>query len=224
MINRRRALRKGDEFMNTWRQAGIVVSMVVLVGGGFHSMCLADSEEGSRSSGRMPHGTMPHMGGGYGGGEYGNMERHHGGLSPLSMKDSLGLSDEQVNQLRPIEVDYRKAMIHHAADLRIAMIEFGTLLDAKEPDKGAINGKVDEIVALQKKMMMYRVDVLLKVKGILNAGQYDQFRSTLRNRMEGMGHHMGEEMMREGMGPHGQGSGIHPEPGHGTMGETPRQP
>lgn len=194
--------------MNTWRKAGIVAGMLILMGGGLYSMGLADPEGGHDSPGKSPHGSMPSMGGAHGGGEYGGMKGHHGGLSPLSMKEALGLSEEQMNQLRPVEMDYRKAMIQNGADLRVAMIDLGTLLDAKDTDKPAISGKVDEIGALQKKMMMYRVDVLLKVKGILNQGQYEQFRTTLRQRMEGMSHHMGG-MMKEGKEHHSRDSDRH---------------
>ncbi|GJL69123.1 MAG: hypothetical protein NPIRA06_17580 [Nitrospirales bacterium] len=44
----------------------------------------------------------------------------------------MGLSDEQVNQLRPLELEYRKTMIQNGADLRVAMVDLGMFTDAKK--------------------------------------------------------------------------------------------
>ena len=198
--------------MNGWKMAMVVGGVLCVLGGGA-SWTLADP-----AGGHHPPKGMPHMGMGHGEPHEG-MEGHHGGLSPLSMKTELGLSEQQEAQLRPLEMGYRKAMIQNGADLRIAMMDMGALLDAKSPDKAAINSKVDEIGTLQKKMMQYRVDVLLQVKGILNPDQYATFREKLRQRMEGLSHHSGG--MSEGMQGHGAYSGNHhgqEEHGYGEKG------
>ena len=184
--------------MNVWKTTLAIGGVLCLLGTGA-SWTLADPGEGHH-----PQEAMPHMGMGHGA-EHEGMEGHHGGMSPLSMKEELGLSDEQQAQMRPLEIEYRKAMIQNGADLRVAMVDLGSLLDAKVPDKAAIDGKVDDIGVVQQKMLRYRVDVLMKVKGILTPEQYGQFRTTLRNRMEGMSHHPGG--MKEGM------EGYRPHPG-----------
>lgn len=188
------------------KQAIMVAGFVALVTGGTGLVAGADP-----GSGRDPHGTPSHPGMAYGDGHDEGMA-HHGGLSPLAMKEQLGLSEDQVSRLRPIEMDYRKTMIQNGADLRVAMIDLGTLMDAKQTDMKAISGKVDEIGLLQKNMMMYRVEVFLKVKDVLTPAQYEQFRSRLRAQMEGMSHHGGE--VKEGMSPHGAYPG-HPH-GYGS--------
>jgi len=197
--------------MHGLKKVMMVVGCVALVSGGIGFSAWADP-----GSVQDPHGKPSHGGMGYGDGAHEGME-HHGGLSPLAMKEELGLSDEQVNRLRPLEMDYRKTMIQNGADLRVAMIDMGTLLDAKQTDMTALTSKVDEISLLQKKMMMYRVEVLLKVKEVLSPAQYDQFRSKLREQMEGMGHHGGE--MPEGMKHHGE----YPGKPHGDGGEMQKQ-
>ena len=185
--------------MHGLKKVIMVAGFVAFVTGGTGISVWADSE-----SGHDPHGKQPHAGMGYEHGDRDGMG-HHGGLSPLAMKEQLGLSDEQVNRLRPLEMNYRKTMIQNGANLRVAMIDMGTLLDAKQTDMTAIAGKVDEIGLLQKNMMMYRVEVLLKVKEVLSPAQYEQFRSRLRAQMEGMAHHGGE--MQEGMKHHGESLG-----------------
>lgn len=174
----------------------VVVGLVTLVMGGTASWAGADP-----GSAHDPHGKKPHAGMGYGKSDHEGME-HHGGLSPLDMKDELGLSEDQVTQLRPLELDYRKTMIQNGADLRLAMVDMGTLMDAKQVDMAAITRKVDEISLLQKNMMMYRVGVYLKVKEVLSPVQYEQFRSRVREHMEDMAFHGGE--MHEGKNPHGE--------------------
>lgn len=192
--------KKGDLSMQGFKNFMMVVGLVALVTGGTGSMAGADP-----SSEHYPHGKQPHAGMGYGNGDHEGME-HHGGLSPLDMKEELGLSEDQVTRLRPLELDYRKTMIQNGADLRVAMVDMGTLMDAKQADMAAIASKVDEISLLQKNMMMYRVGVYLKVKEVFSPVQYEQFRTRIREHMEGMGFHGGE--MHEGKKPHGHDGEI----------------
>ncbi|GJL59171.1 MAG: hypothetical protein NPIRA03_20280 [Nitrospirales bacterium] len=169
----------------------MVAGLVTLVMGG--SVSLTGADPGNAHD---PHGKQPHAGMEYGTSNHKGME-HHGGLSPLGMKKELGLSEDQVTRLRPLELDYRKTMIRSGADLRVAMVDLGTLMDAKQVDMAAINGKVDELSLLQKNMMMYRVGIYLKVREILLPVQYEQFRARLREHMEGMGFHGGEMHERQ---------------------------
>ncbi|HNP29231.1 MAG TPA: Spy/CpxP family protein refolding chaperone [Nitrospirales bacterium] len=172
--------------MQGYKNAVMVLGFVALVTGGTGSLVVADP-----GSDRNPHGKQSHAGMGYGNGDHGGTGPH-GGLSPLAMKEQLGLSDEQINQLHPLELEYRKTMIQNGADIRVAMVDLGTLTDAKQADMAAITAKVDEISLLQKKMMMFRVKVLLKVKEVLSPEQYEQFQSRLREQMEGMVYHGGD--------------------------------
>ncbi|WP_447965068.1 Spy/CpxP family protein refolding chaperone [Nitrospira sp. Ecomares 2.1] len=199
--------KKGDLSMQGFKNFMMVVGLVALVTGGTGS--LAGADPGSEHN---PHGKQPHAGMGYGNGDHEGMGRH-GGLSTLAMKEQLGLSDEQVNQLRPLELEYRKTMIQNGADLRVAMMDLGMFTDAKKTDRAAIAGKVDEISLLQKKMMVYRVEVLLKVKEVLSPEQYEQFRSRLRVQMEGMAHHGGGKQDVE------EHHGKYPGKSHGHDGE-----
>lgn len=188
--------KKGDLSMQGFKHVMMVVGLVVLVTGGTGSRAGADP-----ASDDHPHGKQPHTGMGYGNGDHEGME-HHSGLSPLDMKEELGLSEGQVTRLRPLELDYRKTMIQNGADLRVAMVDMGTLMDAKQADMAAITSKIDEISLLQKNMMMYRVGSYLKVKEVLSPVQYEQFRSRLREHMEGMAFHGGA--MHEEKKPHGE--------------------
>lgn len=188
-----------------WQVVGL--SALLLASVYFFGLALADEDH--KSSHKMrPHSGMMgkhHMKGK-------GIMRPHMSLSPLGMKDELGLNDYQVKALRPVETEYRKTLIRSGADMRVAMIDLCALLDQKSPDRGAISAKLDEISASQKQVMLYRVDTLLKLKDILTPAQYDQFRSRLKaqmgrgigRRMHGMGGMMGHGMMKE----HGYGKGM----------------
>ena len=189
--------------LSIWTALGFSLLLVGNVS--FVGLALADEEKGS-GSGMPPH---PGKMGGPGMKGHGKMPPHMS-LSPLAMKDELGLKDGQVKAIEPLEIDYRKHAIKSRADIRIAMIDLGSLLDQKTPDRNAISAKVDEIGGIRKEMMMYRVDTLLKLKDILTPEQYAQFRSNIKARMEG-------GMGRGGM--HGMGGMM----GHGKMSEYNRE-
>ncbi|MEE8124340.1 MAG: Spy/CpxP family protein refolding chaperone [Nitrospirales bacterium] len=195
--------------MNGFCQVLRIVSLVSLMVGGMSPLVWSDP-----GSGHDPHGTTPPKGMGYGGGAQEGM-RHHGGFLPLALKEQLDLSDAQVNRLRPLEMEYRKSMIKNGADVRVEMVDLGTLMDAKDVDMGGITAKVDEIGVLQKNLMMFRVKTLLQVKEVLTSAQYAQFRSRLQGQMEGMSHHRGQ--MKEGRKHYGQNSGTSHGSGHGSV-------
>lgn len=158
--------------------------------------------------GKSPHGAMMeehHMPG------HGEMMGHHRSVSPIAMKEELGLNNEQIKNLEPLESDYRKASIKNRADLKVAMIDLSTLLDQKTPDKNAISKKVDEIGAIQKSMMLYRVDTMLKLKNILTPAQYEKYRSEIKEHMEhrmwGGQYKMGDMMHHGSTGERGYSHG-----------------
>ena len=182
---------------------GLGFSVLLLGSVSFIGLALAEEESGSGHG--MPHHSG--MMGESGMKGHGNMPPHMS-LSPLAMKDELGLKDDQVKAIEPLEIDYRKHAIKSRADVRVAMIDLGSLLDQKSPNRSAISSKVDEISGIRKQMMMYRVDTLLQLKEILTPEQYAQFRSKIKAQMErGMGRRM-----------HGMGG----MKGHGKMGEYDR--
>jgi len=184
-----------------WQVLGF--SVLLLGSVSFIGLALAEEESGSGQG--MPHHSG--MMGESGMKGHGNMPPHMS-LSPLAMKDELGLKDDQVKAIEPLEMDYRKHAIKSRADVRVAMIDLGSLLDQKSPNRSAISSKVDEISGIRKQMMMYRVDTLLQLKEILTPEQYAQFRSKIKAQMErGMGGRM-----------HGMGGMM----GHGKMGEYDR--
>ena len=64
-------------------------------------------------------------------GQYGTHgDAHHHAFSLHQLKKKLHLTNAQVDALRPIEADYKKAVIRKKADVRIAEIDLGLLIDS----------------------------------------------------------------------------------------------
>lgn len=108
-------------------------------------------------------------------------------MSPLDFKDALTLTPEQIEQLKPIETDYRKTLIRKEAEVRVAEVELAGMLDDKKLDVGAIKKKIREIGDIKTDMMIYRVDVLLRLREVLGEEQYLKYRNLLKERMEQLG-------------------------------------
>lgn len=105
-------------------------------------------------------------------------------ISPLERREELKLSPEQMEALKPIELDYRKATIKKQAEIRLAEVELSSLLDRKKPDVDALKKKAKEISDLQADLMVYRTEALLKLRDILSEEQHEKFKSLLRQGME----------------------------------------
>jgi hypothetical protein len=137
-------IKKGEMGMHGLKSVMIVAGFVALVTGGTGFLAWADSR-----GGHDPHGTPSHPGLGHGDGQDKEMG-HHGGLSPLAMKESLGLSDEQVNRLRPLEIEYRKTMIQNGADLGVAMVDLGHSWMPSNPRWKRLPGRLMKLASCKR--------------------------------------------------------------------------
>ena len=152
-------------------------------------------------------------------------DAHHHAFSLHTLKKKLHLTDAQVNTLRPIEADYKKAVIRKKADVRIAEIDLGLLIDSQSPDRGQLQKIVDSIGRMKGELMMARIDAFLNVRKELTAEQQEQFSKMVHGHMMGhghvgSGHGKGHHGMKghHGSGAHGKGYGKkskHDSSGHG---------
>ncbi|WP_454062357.1 Spy/CpxP family protein refolding chaperone [Candidatus Nitrospira salsa] len=110
---------------------------------------------------------------------------HHGKFSP-ALEEELGLDDDQKETLHQMETDYRKMVISHNADIRALEVDLARILENEEPDRSALEDKSQAIGQIKSDLTMARIDSLLQLKEVLTKDQYEQFRSILRERMEGM--------------------------------------
>ncbi len=126
------------------------------------------------------------------------------------LKKKLHLTKSQVDVLRPVEADYKKAVIQKKANVRIAVIDLGLLIDSPEPDRGQLQTIVESIGRLKGELMMARIDAFLNVTKELTVEQQEQFSTMVHGHMMGHGH----AGSGHGTGQHGK-KGHHGNSGHG---------
>ena len=110
--------------------------------------------QGARRAGRM--------GGGPGG---------PGGPDLPKLKEQLGLSDAQLEQLRTLRMDQHKTQIRRRADQEIARLELHQLMTATTLDEKAVTAKVKELADLQTAALKARVDSHLALRKVLTPEQ-----------------------------------------------------
>ena len=92
------------------------------------------------------------------------------------VRQSLGLTDEQVARLHKIGVEAEKASVQTRADMQLRHIELRELMRADNPDHDAIMQKLDEVNALQGKMAKQRVETMLSARSVLTPEQQKKSR------------------------------------------------
>ena len=142
----------------------------------------------------------------------GRMVPPHGDpLSPESLREMLGLSDDQVQKMRQLRMEYEKETIRKAADIRVAGLEVKDLLEQKTVDLAQVEKKVRQLEGLRGDLTLLRVRSMMKAKDFLNDQQFAKFKQMIlmlsSHRMAGM-HEM---MMRRGHP--GESMGMMPEGG-----------
>lgn len=88
------------------------------------------------------------------------------------LKEILGLTEEQVEQLRKIKMDARKTAVRKRAEMQINRIELKELMRSEDPPRKQVKQKVQEISHLWGEMMEARIDCLLSIKSVLTPEQH----------------------------------------------------
>lgn len=130
------------------------------------------------------------------------------------VKTALGLTDDQIQRLRQIVEDTEKSAIKTQANLQVAGIELEELLRSNNPDRNAVNGKVQEIANYRGAMLKEYVGALLDAKTVLTPDQQKKIEAFIEQRQPqrgGMAGPMGpgRMMFRRRNGP-----GMPPAPGN----------
>ena len=126
----------------------------------------------------------------------------------MEMADELGLTEEQIDNMREIQYNFNKARIGLRAELKTSRLELRHLMMEENPNQGQIGKLVDQIADTQKELLKQRIDRKLAMKEILTAEQFKEFMKLRGER--------GERKM-------GKGEGSRPRRPHGFRrhGERP---
>lgn len=134
-----------------------------------------------------------------------------------SIAKQLGLTEEQQEKLRTLRTDARKNRIQSQADMRIKRLEMAEIMRADEPDRAAIERKLDEIAAARKTQFLAGLDHRNAMKAILTPEQLEKMKTLRRN--------SGHNFRRNRRGP-GRGNRFHRKgrPGSGGSDRPHRGP
>jgi Spy/CpxP family protein refolding chaperone len=114
------------------------------------------------------------------------------GVSPLiqneQLQKELGLNADQVEKLRQLRKRLAVAGIESRSQLQIKQLELRDLIDAKNPDRAAIDKKVQEISVLKGAQMKGIIDMRLGLQEILTPEQMSKVKEmrgqAVRRRVE----------------------------------------
>ncbi len=125
---------------------------------------------GSHGEGFRRHGMRVHF-----------SRRSHRGMRRMRhlgrMKETLGLTDDQVIKIKDIFTEARKKRIKTKAGIRVSRIEMRQLMRQEKIDRAAIDQKIQAISRLRTQAMRQRVDARLKVHSLLTPEQRKKARA-----------------------------------------------
>ncbi len=97
-----------------------------------------------------------------------------------ALQSDIGLSDEQMAELRRIRSGGRKAAIRRNAEMRIARLELDEILGAATVDEARIAARVKAISDLQAAAFKDRIESRLAVRRLVTAEQYQKMQQQKR--------------------------------------------
>ena len=128
---------------------------------------------GSHGEGFRRHGMRAH----FSRGSHSGMKRMRRMRHLGRMKETLGLTDDQVIKIKDIFTEARKKRIKTKAGIRVARIEMRQLMRQEKIDRAAIDQKIQAISRLRTQTMRQRVDARLKVHSLLTPEQRKKARA-----------------------------------------------
>ena len=135
--------------------------------------CPRGMRDGKGGMGGSMHGEMHEMMmGGMG------MMKGRGPSFYLNMKDELGLSPQQVQQLRTIRRDFKKDAVRRSADLKIAMIDLGAAFEGDWTVDGA-EKQLRQIQATRTDLMVQYLKARKQAEQVLTAEQLQKVRGKM---------------------------------------------
>jgi len=137
-----------------------------------------------------------------------------GGMAPPDPEAELGLSEEQLSQLRALRSEAAKAGLRARTDMQLKQMELEELLEAEEPNEAAIQSKLRELSDARHALMQQRITNRLAMRRVLTPEQRAKWNKMRRHfARRGM---MQRFRGQRGFGPRGRGQrGFRPGRGFG---------
>jgi Spy/CpxP family protein refolding chaperone len=128
----------------------------------------------------------------------------------LQLRQQLGLSDEQVGKLTGLRSAFEKEAIRAEAELRVADLELGELLDQTNVDLAKAEAAIRKEESIRTTLRVSRIKTIEAGKALLTGEQREKLKKALEA-SPGMGPGQpmgGSPIGSQMMGPGGQGGGM----------------
>ena len=115
----------------------------------------------------------------------------------MRLMEELKLTDEQKKEIEKLHFDLQKQMIAQRSKIATSRLEFRQMLRADNPDKAALEKKINEVAQFATQTHTMRLNQWFAVNKLLNADQQKVWKKALEMRAsmgDGMGMHRGMEM------------------------------
>lgn len=101
----------------------------------------------------------------------------------LHHRSELGLGADQVTRLETLRSDFTREAIRRGADIRIAELDLGSLLEQESVDLGKVETKVREVAQLRVDLRIARLRAVEQGKAVLTPEQRTRLRALLSGGM-----------------------------------------
>lgn len=118
-----------------------------------------------------------------------NMDRQGGCMGDMMSKclehaDKLGLSEEQMNKIKPIHREMKKKQIRYKADIEIAEIELKEIMEVKDFDLEKATAGVKKIADMKTAQHLEMLKSMKEVRSILTDEQFKKMHKMMHMKME----------------------------------------
>jgi len=107
----------------------------------------------------------------------------------------LGLTEDQINKIKPIHLEMEKKAIRNNADLKIAEIELKEIMEVKDFDLEKATAQVKKIEDLKTDHHLEVLKAMKEVRSILTDEQFKKMKEMMHMKMEG--HEPHKKMMKK---------------------------
>ena len=102
----------------------------------------------------------------------------------LHHRAELGLSADQVSRLETLRSDFTREAIRRGAEIRIAELDLGTLLEQEPVDMTKVEAKVREVGQLRADLRIARLRAVEQSKAVLSPEQRTRLQTMLSGGMQ----------------------------------------
>jgi Spy/CpxP family protein refolding chaperone len=103
----------------------------------------------------------------------------------LEHADKLGLSDDQMNKIKPIHRDMEKKHIRSEADLKVAKMEMMEIMEVKDFDLEKATAQAKKIADMKTAQHLEMLKSMKDVRSILTDEQFKKMHKMMHMKKEG---------------------------------------